>query len=64
MSALLIPAIDSVGDAVLLLEGTYVLLGQPSPSHLIPNGHPVVVQVVLASKDLQIPPCMQHNNMP
>ena len=32
-------------------------LGSPVPVTLVPNCNPVVVQVVLASKDLQVPAC-------
>ncbi len=57
--ALLVSTIDSIWDSVMLFEGCHVFFRQPCPGHLIANGHPVVVQVVLAPKDLQIPPCKQ-----
>ena len=40
----------------------YVLFREPSARHLIADRHPVIVQVVLAPKDLQILTCTVQNN--
>ena len=58
-SAVLVSAVHCVRDASVLFEGDRVLFWQPCPRHLITDGYPVVVQVVLAPENLQIPPCAQ-----